>query len=86
MNRENAHEYLPLVQAISEGKTVQVQGGDGNWYNSRLINTPPRRYRIKPEPRTFEVWHNRYTGSIKGYVNPSQDDYSCWELLRVQEV
>ena len=56
MNKENAHEYLPLVQAIADGKTVQVIGKDGNWYDSPLLNTPTSRYRIKPEPRTFEMW------------------------------
>ena len=64
MNQQNAHEYLPLVQAIADGKTVQVLGKDGNWYDSPLLNTPTSRYRIKPEPRTFEMWLDKDTGCM----------------------
>ena len=85
MNKENAHEYMPLVQAIADGKIVQVQGGDGNWYNSKLINIPPRRYRIKPEPRTFEVWRNPETGTMieSDWMDLDGGD---WERITVQEV
>ena len=86
MNAQNAHEYLPLVQALADGKTIQVQGGDGNWYNSKLISTPPHRYRIKPEPRTFEMWL-----SSGGWMYPIEEG-ECfanageWERITVQEV
>ena len=86
MNKDNAHEYLPLVQALADGKTIQVQGGDGNWYNSKLINTPPSRYRIKPEPRTFEMWL-----SSAGWMYPLAEgecfaNPEAWERITVQEV
>lgn len=88
MNKDNAHEYLPLVQAIADGKIVQVQGGDGNWYNSKLINIPPRRYRIKPEPRTFEAYVNTTTGVITDGDNHKfvQNSEYDWERITVQEV
>lgn len=46
MNKDNAAQYLPLAQALAEGKTVQFYDYDsGQWKDS---------YRIKPEPR--ELW------------------------------
>ena len=90
MNKDNAHEYLPLVQAIADGQTVQVQGGDGNWYNSKLINIPPRRYRIKPEPRTFDVWRNEKTKRVisveAGDHDKGEQMFSEWERITVMEV
>jgi hypothetical protein len=87
MNQQNAKEFLPLVQAIADGKTVQVQGGDGNWYNSKLINIPPRRYRIKSEPRTFEMWLYHPMGRMYPFVEgESFTENDEWERITVQEV
>lgn len=86
MNKENAHEYLPLVQAIADGQTVQVQGGDGNWYNSKLINTPPSRYRIKPEPRTFEIVRSKLSGDIYSAETYDGSAPNTWEYITVMEV
>ena len=56
MNKDNAREYLPLVQALAEGKTIQCRQVPGGWTDmDRLnFNAPPNEYRIKPEPR--EIW------------------------------
>ena len=85
MNKENAKEFLPLVQAIADGKTLQVQGGDGNWYNTKLINIPPHRYRIKPEPRTLKLY---IIDTGKG--EPVVTSHPCkdyrWQQITVQEV
>ena len=85
MNKENAHEYLPLVQAIADGKTVQVIGKDGNWYDSPLLNTPTSRYRIKPEPRTLKLY---IIDTGKG--EPVVTSHPCkdyrWQQITVQEV
>lgn len=61
MNKDNAAEYLPLVQALAEGKTIQIKETIGSgWFDDRApdFNLPPREYRIKPEPR--EIWVNLY--------------------------
>ena len=87
MNKENAHAYLPLVQAVAAGKTLQVLGNDGNWYNTKLIHIPPHRFRIKPEPRQFEVWLNAELGvmhPVEGTELNCQD-YG-WERITVTEV
>lgn len=59
MNASNAKDYLPLVQALAEGKIIQskVCGGWGDELNIDFT-LEAHRYRIKPEPR--EVWFNRY--------------------------
>ena len=51
MNKENAHLYLPLVQALAEGKTIQ-HGSESIWGEVKDPNfiNPPQYYRVKPEP------------------------------------
>jgi hypothetical protein len=57
MNKENAKDYLPLVQALAEGKTIQVAfhfgTNDVRWEDMDEFSfcDPAERYRIKPEPR-----------------------------------
>ena len=54
MTKETAKEYLPLVQALAEGKTIQ-QNCAGGWYDmqSPTFIEHPSEYRIKPEPRRW---------------------------------
>lgn len=61
MNASNAQDYLPLVQALAEGKTIQVIDIlDGGWIDihSMDLGAPANHYRVKPEPR--EIWVNRH--------------------------
>ena len=87
MNKENAHEYLPIVQALANGKQLQYRDEHGNWSDTWGIYTPsfeadPTRYRIKPEPRTFEIYVHKHTHKISqlNYSDPN------WERITVQEV
>jgi hypothetical protein len=55
MNKENAHLYLPLVQALAEGKTIQHWVGQ-HWVDCKNDDGvqfifPPNQYRIANEPR-----------------------------------
>lgn len=54
MNKDNAKEFLPLVQALADGKTIQIRSID-KWceLDDFTFNRPIDRYRIKPEPREF---------------------------------
>lgn len=87
MNAQNAHEYLPLVQALANGKTLQVEDYAG-WVDlSEEINFvfDPEDYRIKPEPRTFEIVRSKLTGDI--YSAETYDGSSPnWEYITAQEV
>ncbi len=61
MNKENAKDYLPLVQALSEGKTLQRKtSSDSEWADITecAFTFDIECYRIKPEPR--RIWVNEY--------------------------
>ncbi len=68
MNRHTAKLFLPLVQALADGKTIRgrasakhdwVDFEDGEEVD---FTDPPDHYQIKPEP--FECYMNIYdTGS-----------------------
>lgn len=70
MNASNAKDYLPLVQALAEGKVIQYkyQKSDKSYAWMDLesnvgFGMPADCYRIKQEPR--EIWVNEYPdGSI----------------------
>lgn len=52
MNKDNAKDYLPLVQALAEGKTLQYVVL-GKWFDlqdENLEHFRPAALRIKPEP------------------------------------
>lgn len=55
MNKDNAKDYLPLVQALAEGRVIQIEI-DGVWVDGKEFQfvDKPWEYRIKPEPR--EIW------------------------------
>jgi hypothetical protein len=61
MNRENAKDYLPLVQALAEGKVIQYFPDESEgWIDCDEVNfmIDVNRFRIKSEPK--EVWINRH--------------------------
>jgi hypothetical protein len=61
MNKENAHLFLPLIQALADGKTIQralhFGTNDVRWEDVHEFKWTysPDQYRIKPEPRTWDV-------------------------------
>lgn len=67
MNKKNAADYLPLVQALADGKVIQMMEALGKWkdVDDVFLNTPASNYRIKPEPR--EIWVNRHEDAGLGY-------------------
>ncbi len=64
MNASNAKDYLPLVQALVEGKSLQYNVNRSDeapkWVDREdfTFDEPATEYRIKPEPR--EIWVNEY--------------------------
>ena len=57
MDKDNAKDYLPFVQAMAEGKTIQVKDDNGNWNDINYyinFDSDPENYRIKPE--TTKWW------------------------------
>ncbi len=52
MNKHNAKNYLPIVQALAEGKTIQYKvKSERVDYDNLGFNDPPEYYRIKPESK-----------------------------------
>lgn len=52
MNASNAKDYLPLVQALAEGKEIEWMNMDDKWQVllEPSFESDPSKYRIKPEP------------------------------------
>ena len=76
MNRQQAKEILPIIEAYAAGKTIQVKSIiDGLWhdYDNKdgisLNSAESQRYRIKPESK----------------YRPFIDNKECWnEMLKHQ--
>ena len=52
MTREEAKELLPIMEAYSKGKTIQIKNQD-KWVDliEATFGASPDKYRIKPEPK-----------------------------------
>ena len=88
MNRQQAKDLLPIIQAFAEGKTIQVQE-DIDWcYLGDEIdfNFSPQRYRIKPEPkyRPFanadECWQEMQKHQPLGWIKYKETKYLITEV------
>lgn len=69
MNRQQAKELLPVIQAFADGKTIQVKGGNGIWcddVNELSFDLDPQYYRIKLEPK----------------YRPFKDSEECWNEMQ----
>lgn len=82
MNKDNAKDYLPLVQALAEGRVIEtrmdVSSGAIQWVDMGGADFcyPSDCYRIKPEPR--EVWINRHiSGRISCVAHDSEAEASA---------
>lgn len=89
MNRQQAKELLPIIEAFAAGKIIQIKGPDNRWYdydrkNCKLkFDSDPQKYRIKPEPkyRPFankeECWQEMLKHQPFGWVKDKnvKDEY-----------
>ena len=84
MTREEAKELLPIIQAFSEGKTIEIYS-DSEWQDliigSIKFDCKPSCYRIKPEPkyRPFktkeECWNEMLKHQPFGWVKSKDKGY-----------
>ena len=82
MTREEAKELLPIIQAFTEGKTIEYREQGGAW---KVAHTPTwsgcLSYRIKPEPkyRPFktkeECWSEMLKHQPFGWVKSKDKGY-----------
>lgn len=70
MNREQAKELLPIIQAFTEGKTVQYKT-EKEWIQTNVPTFNPYlwEYRIKPEPK------------YRPFTNADE----CWQEMKKHE-
>lgn len=89
MNREQAKELLPIIQAFAEGKTIQVRE-DIDWCylgNETDFDLSPQRYRIKTEPkyRPFEnkeeCWQEMQKHQPFGWVKASHGYFNIIGIM-----
>lgn len=85
MNASNAKDYLPLVQALAEGKTIQakcqVVVDSSGWRDCEgdiSFHGLAENYRIKPEPR--EKWFVQYKGGSESGPYADKDSAECYAL------
>lgn len=79
MNKQNAKDYLPLVQALADGKTIQLAGYENNWSDLDYpdFTATPNKHRIKPEPHPAPPragrWIRRFWRGIAKLMNGTDD-------------
>ncbi len=96
MNKDNAHLYLPLVQAMADGRVIQFnQDEDGDWVdinNLTQFNIRPEHYRIKPYPaeRWSCVWrdgdlHHKTYATKQEVLNMIKIDEETARVIKLVE-
>ena len=67
MDRNQAKQLLPIIQAFAEGKEIECRVED-KWHKVLEIcnETNPQDYRIKPEPK----------------YRPFKDAKECWQEMQ----
>lgn len=68
MNRDEAKQLLPIIQAFADGKKIQFyQEATEQWedVNKPAFTFAPNRYRIKPE--TIKIEHRRFLYKFHNY-------------------
>lgn len=81
MNRQQAKDLLPIIQAFAEGKTIEYYCND-NWIEDKNFNfiDKAQNYRIKPEPkyRPFanaeECWQEMQKHQPFGWLKHKTDN------------
>lgn len=82
MNRQQAKDLLPIIQAFAEGKVVEMKTSKGNWEVQEEMSfvLAPQKYRIKPSPkyRPFanaeECWQEMQKHQPFGWLKHKTDN------------
>lgn len=96
MNKDNALQFIPLVQALAAGKTIQLLYPNGKWIDMKEpgFNSSVGNYRIKPEPKPEprEYWIPVFNDGSSGFARPEEayrrdkSSSHCKEWVHVREV
>ena len=68
MTREEVKEMMPIIEAFSEGKEIQIHTVK-RWVGTEelTLDLSPKYYRIKPEPKKYR---------------PFKDQEECWNEMQ----
>ena len=85
MTKEDIKKFMPLMQAMLEGKTIQRHLDDMGWvYTDKIfVGDGVSLYRIKPEPkyRPFktneECWNERQNHQPFGWLKSKKNGSFC---------
>ena len=72
MTREEARKLLPIIEAYSKGKTIQIwDESKSKWVDldGAAFGASPDKYRIKPEPK----------------YRPFKNQEECWQEMQKHE-
>jgi len=95
MNKNNAAQFLPLVQALADGKVIQFKDNEkwADFHGPEVsFGNIPSHYRVKPEPREFAGrvtesgrgdGKRYFTVTISGYQG---DLPECSEPITLREI
>lgn len=93
MNKHNAKKFLPIIQALADGEEIECKCiYTATWKKQENIcfDEEPESYRIKPEPRTFDIVVSKLSRGIydaRDWHGTLPDDGDPqWEHVTVQEV
>ena len=93
MNRQEAKELLPIIQAFAEGKKIEVRVGNDRWTETDEVyggRNNDYDYRIKTEPkyRPFkdaeECWQEMQKHQPFGWLRHKTDDVYSF-ICKVEE-
>ena len=70
MNREQAKEMLPIIQAFAEGETIEIRGklDSGEW---RVVTSP-----------IFDIKSTEYRIRPRSKYRPFQNIEECWQEMQ----
>ena len=91
MNRKEAKEYLPIMQAFAEGKKIETRYDIYDWTETEVLHLESNNeYRIKTEPkyRPFktaeECWNEMLKHEPFGFLSAT-DEHDYFSICRVFE-
>lgn len=93
MNRQQAQDLLPIIEAYAAGKIIQVKSSiNGLWYDSGELSfdSDPQNYRIKPESkyRPFvtdeECWNEMQKHQPFGWVKHKETKLLITEVSSIR--
>ena len=91
MTREEAKELLPIIQAFTEDKVIEIFDDEIGWVEKEnpKFNLNPEFYRIKPKYRPFkthgECWNEMLKHQPFGWVRSKKCEALLWNVTSINK-